>query len=117
MGILRTYGIAGDVTIRQCTIRHACYGIHIHHAVKHGTDPAINPNVRIHDNRFDFIRNNAIEPESGANHWWVFHIYIRNCHKVFSLERKQSASMFFVGNTYWFDETTTQDLDYNGGAI
>lgn len=114
---LRTFGIAGDVTVRHCTIRHAFNGIHMYHSDDQGKGPNINRGVYIHDNRLEYIRDNAIEPEHGAYDWWVFHNSVRNCHKVFSVECVRSGPTYFVGNTYWFDEKPTVHLDYNGGAM
>ncbi|MGV6848728.1 MAG: hypothetical protein ACWA5A_10150 [Marinibacterium sp.] len=114
---LRAFGIAGDVIVRHCTIRHTFNGVHIFHSDENGVGSHVNRNVHIHDNRFEFIRDNAVEPEWGATNWWVFHNDIRNCHKVFSVECVRMGPSYFVGNTYWFDEKPTPGLDHNGGAV
>lgn len=114
---LRAWGIAGDVIVRHCTIRHAFNGVHIFHADENGNGSHSSRNVHIHDNRFDYIRDNAVEPEDGGMNWWVFHNDVFNCHKIFSLECERFGASYFVGNCYWFDEKPTPEFDNNGGAV
>ncbi|MEM8732062.1 MAG: hypothetical protein AAGF79_19275 [Pseudomonadota bacterium] len=113
----RAFGIAGDVIIRQCHVRHAFNGVHIFHAAEDGKDPNSNRNVHVYNNRFDYIRDNAIEPERGGHSWWVFHNDIFNCHKIFSIEAARFGPAYVVGNCYWFDEKPTPEAGNNGGAI
>lgn len=113
----RAYGIKGHVTIRDCTISHAFNAIHFFHADQNGQDLEQNRSVRIYRNRFNFIRDNAIEPEWGAKDWWVFHNSIYNCHKAFSVEPNRMGMTYWFGNTLWFDSLPTPDHNQNGGAV
>ncbi len=114
----RSFGIAGDVAIRDCSIRHAFNAIHMYHSDRYGRGFDENRNVRIFGNRLHHIRDNAIEPEWGAWNWWIFHNDIFNCHKWMSFEMRRSGHFFVFGNTGWFDEIPgPPGDDNNGGAV
>jgi hypothetical protein len=114
----RSFGIAGDVTIRHCHIEHAFNGIHMYHSDRNGRDPNLNRGVRIYGNTFSHIRDNAVEPEWGASDWWVYHNDIHNTHKLFSIECRRMSHVYVFGNTGWFDDTPSRVTEsYNGGAV
>ncbi|AZV77850.1 right-handed parallel beta-helix repeat-containing protein [Parasedimentitalea marina] len=114
----RSFGIAGNVTIANNTIRHAFNGIHMFHSDRDGLDRGENRDVRIHGNTFRYIRDNAIEPEWGGWNWWIYHNDIFNAHKWLSLQMRRSGHFYIFGNTGWFDEIPGPVNDENkGGAV
>lgn len=104
-----SFDIKGDVTIRNCEISHAFNAIRMDIRPKRikGTQshPRIsrNRNVRIHDNRFSFIRDNAVEPEKGAEDWAVYNNHFFNCHAAMSLDGVAIRDYVIIGN--WFLNT------------
>lgn len=104
-----SFDIKGDVTIRNCDISHAFNAIRMDirdERVKQGKDgPRITRNrrVRIHNNRFSFIRDNAVEPEGGAEDWAVYNNHFFNCHASISLDGVAIRDYVVIGN--WFLNT------------
>ncbi|MEM9059507.1 MAG: hypothetical protein AAGD13_03515 [Pseudomonadota bacterium] len=99
----RSFGIMGKVTIRYCIVRHAFNAVHMYHSGD-GSDPTQNRDVRIHDNKFEFIRDNAVEAERGAVNWWIYRNDMRNVHKWLALEVNHSSHVYCFANTCWFDK-------------
>ena len=99
----RSFGIMGKVTVRYCHVRHAFNAVHMFHGDDDGRSPIQNRDVRIHDNRFEFIRDNAIEAEKGCTNWWVYRNDMRNVHKWLALEVNHSSHVYCFANTCWFD--------------
>lgn len=104
-----SFDIKGDVTIRNCEISHAFNAIRMDIRPKRikGTrdTPRISRNqrVRIHDNKFSFIRDNAVEPEKGAEDWAVYNNHFFNCHAAISLDGVAIRDYLIIGN--WFLNT------------
>ena len=120
-----SYNISGDVTIRSCQIRHAFNAVRMDMDDKlikvRGTEELKIPrnrDVAIYDNDFSFIRDNAVEPESGAESWYVFNNRFLNIHGTFSLDQVSCQDMFYLGNTILNNRKPEQgNTDRSGGVI
>lgn len=99
----RSFGIMGKVTIRHCHVRHAFNAVHMFHSDDDGRSAEQNRDVRIHDNRFEFIRDNAVEAEKGCTNWWIYRNDMRNVHKWLALEVNHSSHVYCFANTCWYD--------------
>ncbi|WP_164658877.1 right-handed parallel beta-helix repeat-containing protein [Tropicibacter sp. Alg240-R139] len=104
-----SFDIRGDVTIRNCEVSHAFNAIRMDIRRKRikGTksNPRISRNrhVRIYNNKFSFIRDNAVEPEKGAEDWAVYNNRFFNCHAALSLDGVAIRDYLIIGN--WFLNT------------
>lgn len=104
-GFFGSYNIEGGLTIRECDIRHAFNVIRMDMDEKlislddQGA-PVIprNRDVAIYQNRFSFVRDNAIEPERGAHNWYVFNNHFYNHHAVFSTDMVAMRDVFYIAN-------------------
>ncbi len=92
--------------MRGCDIRHAFNAIrldmrpgpdHIAYGAD-GPEVARNRDVAIYDNHFSFIRDNAVEPEKGAQNWRFFNNRFYGVHGVISVDQVASRDLFIVGN-------------------
>lgn len=114
----RTRNIEGHVILRHNRIRHAANGIHMFNREHGKRRRGLNNNVQIYGNRFEYIRDNVIEPERRAVNWWVHHNEIFNCHKWFSLEMDSYGYFYIFGNRGWFDaKPGPADDEHTGGAV
>lgn len=96
------FDVAGRIVVRDCDIRHAFNGIRLDMRGQHVDGRPIsqrNRDVAIFDNRFSFIRDNAVEPEVGAQNWRVFNNQFYAVHGVISLDNVASRDLFIIGNT------------------
>ncbi|CUH53506.1 right-handed parallel beta-helix repeat-containing protein [Shimia marina] len=103
-----SYNIEGGVTIRDCDIRHAFNGIRMDMDDRDSAllklddegRPVVarNKDVAIYRNMFSFIRDNAIEPETGAQNWYVLNNAFYNLHAVYSTDQVSIRDMFIIGN-------------------
>jgi hypothetical protein len=99
-----SFDIEGQVIIRDCEVAHAFNAIRMDvrkKRIKRRKDgPTItrNRDVAIYHNKFAFIRDNAIEPEKGAEDWRVFNNRFFNVHAAFSLDRVAARDLFYIGN-------------------
>jgi hypothetical protein len=104
-----SFDIKGDVTIRNCEISHAFNAIRMDIRAKRikGTkdEPRITRNrkVRVYNNKFSFIRDNAVEPEMGAEDWAIYNNHFFNCHAAMSLDGVAIRDYVIIGN--WFLNT------------
>jgi len=122
---LRGLAILGNVTVRDNHLEHVFNGVHLWGKTQvekeNGSEPALgtrNINVHVHDNFFDHVRDNAVEPEYYALNWWVHHNRIRNCHKYFSFTRTVGGYWYFFANVGWY--TSRQgppNEENNGGGV
>ena len=102
--MLGAFDIEGQVVVRNCKINHAFNAIRMDIREKRigGTEeqPCIarNRNVRIHDNSFAFIRDNAVEPEMGAQDWCVYNNRFYNCHAAFSIDGVAMRDFIILAN-------------------
>ncbi|WP_415920282.1 chondroitinase-B domain-containing protein [Tateyamaria sp. SN6-1] len=95
------FDIAGKVIIRRCAISHAFNAIRMdmrRSCIGRGPNMARNRDVAIYDNTFSFIRDNAIEPEKGAQNWRVFNNRFYAVHAAFSLDLVTTRDFLVVGN-------------------
>ncbi len=96
------FDVAGRLVVRDCDIRHAFNAIRLDMREKHVDDRPVslrNRDVAIFDNRFSFIRDNAIEPEKGAQNWRIFNNRFYCAHASFSQDQVRSRDMFYFVNT------------------
>ncbi|WP_349591968.1 hypothetical protein [Thalassospira sp. NFXS8] len=112
--------IAGDVVIRGNDIRHCYNAIRLDLSDENQDAPLgqFNCNVVISNNRFSFVRDNPVEPETVAVNWWVFNNQLYNCHKWFSQDGVRGGFWYYFGNRGWFDSRPGPEGDENnGGAV
>lgn len=120
-----SYNISGDVTIRSCQIAHAFNGIRMdmdQKLIKKRDAESMkiprNKRVAIYDNDFSFIRDNAVEPETGADSWYIYNNRFLNIHGTFSLDQVACQDMFYLGNTILNNRKPEQgNTDRSGGVI
>ncbi|MBO9396869.1 hypothetical protein J7400_09260 [Shimia sp. R9_2] len=103
-----SYNIEGGLTIRDCDIRHAFNAIRMDMDDKDASlltsDDAGRPlvarnrDVAIYRNQFSFIRDNAIEPETGAQNWYIVNNAFYNVHAVYSTDQVSIRDMLIIGN-------------------
>lgn len=95
------FDVAGRLVVRDCDIRHAFNAIRLDMRGENVDDHPVslrNRDVAIFDNRFSFIRDNAIEPEVGAQNWRIFNNRFYAVHGAISLDQVSSRDLFIVGN-------------------
>lgn len=99
-----SFDIDGQIVIRDCTFSHAFNAIRMdirkRRIQKTADGPRItrNRDVAIYRNRFAFIRDNAIEPEMGAEDWRVFNNWFFNVHAAFSLDGVAGRDLVHIAN-------------------
>jgi hypothetical protein len=106
--------IAGFVTIRHNLIEDAFNAIHLFN-----TDvPSrrLNLNVLIEKNRFERIRDNAVEPEIGAWNWIIRHNVLVDVYSWFSLEMERFGYFYIYGNLAWHTQRPGPGLKPPGPA-
>jgi hypothetical protein len=115
----RTRNIKGDVVIRNNRVRHAANGIHMFNRTEGKTNRnQLNHNVQIYGNRFENIRDNAIEPERLAINWWIFDNEFADCHALFSLDMDTCGFFYVYGNRCWFTMKPGPPGDsHSGGKV
>ena len=111
-----SWDIRGYVTIRNCDVSHAFNAIRMDCKADPDLQRNRNLNVRIHDNRFDHIRDNAVEPESSAINWWVYRNEIFNGHALFSLHNISGGYWYLFANKAWFDSKPGKPGQKNRGG-
>ncbi len=99
-----SFDIAGKVIVRRCDVRHAFNVIRMdmradRDDIAPGPEMDRNRDVAIYDNRFSYIRDNAIEPEKGAQNWRVFNNRFFAVHASVSLDLVALRDVLCVGNT------------------
>lgn len=95
------FDVAGRIVVRDCDIRHAFNAIRLDMRDEHVSGAPVsqrNRDVAIFDNSFSFIRDNAVEPEVGAQNWRVFNNLFYAVHGAISLDLVASRDLFIVGN-------------------
>ena len=102
--------IAGFVRLRENVVQDAFNAIHLFNFEK---DPSrdINLNVLIENNRFERIRDNAIEPEYGAWNWVVRNNVFIDVYSWFSLDMKVSGWFYIYGNLAWHTQESGPGLN------
>jgi len=65
--------------------------------------PRTGRNVTIQDNRFRFIRDNAIEPEERAENWVFKHNILENVHAWISTDGVSGQGFYIFGNVASYD--------------
>ncbi len=92
--------IAGFVTLRRNLIEDAFNAIHMFNHKKNPSED-LNLNVVIEENRFERIRDNAVEPEYGAWNWVIRNNILIDVYSWFSLEMERSGWFYIYGNLAW----------------
>lgn len=98
------YNIKGSVVIRRNVVRHAYNGIRIKSTCPDAATCQSNMNVEIYDNRFEFIRDNSVEPEGTAVNWWIRHNKMQDVHAPFSFDGVTGGPHYVFGNVGWFTQ-------------
>ncbi|HEV8309364.1 MAG TPA: hypothetical protein VGW35_17025 [Methylomirabilota bacterium] len=104
--------IAGGVVFRHNDIWNAFNGIRVKAEYTRHTEPPErvdldgkgNLNFEVYANRFSFVRDNPVEPESTAFNWRVFHNRIWNAHAWFAFDDVRGGEFYIFGNLGRFDD-------------
>ena len=100
--------IAGSVVVRSNRVAHAFNAVRMNVSAGGRRDSSLrgrlNANVHIHHNRFDYIRDNVVEPEFDSTNWWVHDNVIRNAHAWFSFDGLHGGWWYVFANRGWFDD-------------
>ncbi|MFO1071081.1 MAG: right-handed parallel beta-helix repeat-containing protein [Geminicoccaceae bacterium] len=106
----RAYRIRGDVLIEDNTVEHAFNGVHLFNREDDPRDDLCR-RVVIRSNRFAFIRDNTIEPETAASDWWIVNNDFQDCYKLVSLEMQRCGHVYLIGNRGWFTSMPGPEAD------
>jgi hypothetical protein len=109
----------GDVVFRRNKVRHAYNGIRMSCSSRdEHVEGRFNLDVQIYENCFDYIRDNAVEPEVTALNWHVRHNVFYNCYAPLSFDFLSGGWWYIYGNEGWFDERPgLWYQDNRGGTI
>lgn len=111
--LFAAYNIAGNVLIAGNRLERAFNGVRIV-----SEKPGTGRNVEIRDNRFSFIRDNAVEPEERADAWVVSQNVFENVHAWITSDGVRGGTMYVFGNRGWYDPaslpgaTCREDIDW-----
>lgn len=107
----------GEVTFRHNLVHHAFNGIRMSCSERNeAIKGQFNVDVQVYDNSFEFIRDNAVEPEATAINWHVRHNRFRNCHAPLSFHFLHGGWWYVYGNEGWFDERPGMWFQDNRGG-
>ena len=70
-----------------------------------------NTNVEVYGNVFEYIRDNAVEPEYGSTNWWVWNNRATNVHKAWSINNNGGGFWYFFGNVGGTDAVPPAQLN------
>lgn len=120
---VRGWDVAGNITIRNNTIRDAFNGVHFFNSLDR-LAPGVNPNafkfnsgrrssanILIEGNDFIRVLDNCVEPESHAWNWVVRHNRMMDCYRPFSLELDRAGWFYIYGNTGAFLNDPSSDTE------
>ncbi|TCL09687.1 hypothetical protein BXY66_1743 [Shimia isoporae] len=124
-GFFGSYNIEGGLVIRDCDVSHAFNVVRMEvnktHVTVRRQRPSIarNKDVAIYRNRFSFIRDNAVEPEKGAQNWYVLENRFYNNHATYSTDLVAMRDVFIIGNRTLNDRRPGRPgyQEYQGGKI
>ncbi len=108
------FNIAGNVLIENNLLERAYNGVRIIAEL-----PGTGRNVEIRGNRFRFLRDNAVEPETRADGWVVKHNRFENVHAWISTDGVRGGSLYVFGNLGWYDpgqipgQDCREDVDWS----
>lgn len=111
-----SYNIHGDVLIENCTVTHAFNGVRMDCDDAHAEARSSNRDVQVRNNRFTFIRDNAVEPERFARNWWIHGNVMHNVHVPFSFEDTAGGYVYIFANSLSFDSQPA-DQGNRDGAV
>ncbi|MBT6272770.1 MAG: hypothetical protein HOI95_01395 [Chromatiales bacterium] len=107
--------ITGNVIIRHNVVRHAFNAIRTDISKRLRSDARLrgelSVNFHIHDNRFEFVRDNVVEPEFDAVNWWIHDNQIHNAHAWFSFDGLHGGAWQLYNNVGGFDDRPSLDCD------
>jgi len=97
------YDIRGYVTIKNCSVSHAFNALRFDARVGSSVARRRNINVRILNNRFNYIRDNTFEIEKTGTGWWICGNQVYNGYTPFSLHGASGGYWYVFGNRLWSD--------------
>ncbi|MEM9061415.1 MAG: hypothetical protein AAGD13_13210 [Pseudomonadota bacterium] len=109
-----SYNIAGNVLISGNLIERAYNGVRMISDL-----PGTGRNVEIRDNRFRFVRDNAVEPETHADGWVIKNNVFDHVHAWIASDGVRGGSMYVFGNVGFYDaenlsgQTCRDDVDWS----
>jgi hypothetical protein len=68
-----------------------------------------NLNIEIYDNRFEFVRDNTIEPEHEVTNLWVHRNRSANTYAALSTDGVGGNYWYVFGNAHWFNEAPSRE--------
>lgn len=93
------------------TIEYAFNGLRM--TISDRAEEELNLNVQVFRNTFNYIRDNAIEPERHALNWHIYHNKFFNNHAPFSFDNVKGGHWLIYGNIGWFNDQP--GLPYQSG--
>lgn len=120
---LGTVNVHGPITVRDNDFRHAFNVLRFNITGDIDGQPlsadarACNRDILIENNRFEFIRDNPVEPENHARNLWIVGNQIRNCHSWFSFDGVGGGNWYVFGNRGWFDSVPRADQGHTIGRV
>ncbi|WP_372369237.1 hypothetical protein [Candidatus Uabimicrobium sp. HlEnr_7] len=107
--------ILGSVVFRNNLVSYAYNAIRIVGNRKdHYQD---NFNVEVYANKFEYIRDNPVEPEGSASNWWIHHNKFYNCYALLSFTEVAGENWFVFRNIGWWDEAPGDNGGHSRGKI
>lgn len=92
-----SFDIKGPVTVRDCDVSHAFNVVRMD-GKSNTLGRGRNTDIVIKNNRFRYIRDNAVEPEKVAERLYVIDNDFHNVHAAFSLDGVGGRHWYFIGN-------------------
>lgn len=112
----RAFGIAGNIVVRRNLIRNAFNAVHSFGSESGMLDVPCR-NVLIGENLFFRIRDNTVEPETGAANWVVRNNRFIDNFRPFSIEGEKTGYLYIYANEGWnVTKPGAGDSDMNTGA-
>ena len=107
-----------NIEVEGNHVRNAFNGVRFTTTLKDeaGVMGKFNVNCRIFSNRFENIRDNAVEPEITFLNWHVFANEIKNVHSPFSIHDVSGGYLYLYANRIWFDDRGGADYQCNRGG-
>ncbi len=117
-GFFGAKNVGGPITLSRNEINNAYNGVRLKVSEdcmkKRSCRTKANVDVIIHDNYFENIRDNPIEPEVRADRWVISRNRFFNSHAWISMDGVAGGRIYIFGNRGWYDELPSHDCEDSG---
>lgn len=100
--------ILGGLVFRSNQVRNAFNGVRLD-LPKHKVSGTRNLNIEIYGNRFDFVRDNSVEPEHEVTNLWVHGNRVTNAFASISTDGVGGKYWYIFGNIHRFNEVPGEE--------